>query len=192
MFTLTIIFIYYITFAYELKDFCLIGFIMNEDSIIKTILVALENYWVEFLISACVSFVMIFVGKLMGWIKFQFNLRKPLFLFELDFDNLKRIEEVLISKDFKISNRSSDLTSLDDFRKKNSILIVGYSENKSDKLKNAVNKAKSLHQPIIIFCSGNCVISKEDKDIICSYTYYEICNSPFRLILTINNVCQNY
>ncbi|MBO7611924.1 MAG: hypothetical protein J6T23_06930 [Elusimicrobia bacterium] len=168
---------------------------MSEYSImdfIKFMLTAFENHFIDILLSAVVSLFMISIGIFCGWIKFQLNLKKPLFLFEFDSDNLKRVEEVLKDRKFKISNRSKDLTSLDDFKKKHSILIVGYSNNNSAKLEKAVNRAMLLKLPIIIFCNSNCRISDNDMNIILSYTYYEICTNPLRLILTIRNICQNY
>jgi len=156
----------------------------------------LLDYWTFIFPLACLLAQIFVICK--WWYsrnkKLRDNLKKPLFLYEFENNILQRTEEILKNSDFITRNRTTDLCSLDDLTKEHSILIIGYSsiDASTEKMQSLINRVINQRTPLIVFCNPKCRIKETDMEILSRYSYYEICNTPLRLIMLIDNICQNF
>lgn len=120
------------------------------------------------------------------------NLKRPIFLFEMERGNLARVKEVLKETQLNPSSPTTDIKSLDSLTRKNSVCIVGYKGGSaSDKiLKDLIMRIRPLRIPLVVYTESR--IFDSDLPIIQEYSYSEICNSPLRVVTLINSICQSF
>ena len=120
------------------------------------------------------------------------NLKRPIFLFEMKKDNLERVQEVLKETELNPLSPKTNITSLDSLTSKHSACIVGYEEGaeSANILQEIINRIRPYHTPLIIYTDVQ--ISKDVLPVIKEYSYFEICNSPLRVVTLINSIGQTF
>ena len=126
--------------------------------------------------------------------KLHQNLKRPIYLYEMQKDNLERVRDILAETELNPQDTKTDIKFLDSLNGKSSVCIVGYYHTStSDKqIKDIIDKLQNKKIPLIVYAPKSQIIDSNTYFVIQNYSYSEICNSPLRLVTLINSICQTF
>jgi len=118
------------------------------------------------------------------------NLKRKVYLLKTGSNSLETEREMLVENGLydvhdnilDLSQETKALQTLKNF----AVFVVGYSQEYT-RYQEIVNEAKSKNIPLVVFAKPGEIIL-EHMTIFLGYTYFEMCNTSARLLITIFNL----
>lgn len=122
------------------------------------------------------------------------NLQRPIYLYEMQKDNLERVQDILRETALNPLEPKTDIKSMDSICQEHSVCLVGYyhTSSSSEQMKDIINRLQNKKIPLIVYTPIGKQIDTATYSVIQNYSYSEICNSPLRIVTLINSICQTF